>query len=307
MTELDDDNEHTPLIHQQSRPQQRLLSQFTILIPIALATRCASFLPSTTIIQIVETFVCRLWYETHHQPGRFPDAEACKIAPVKERFAGTMAALTTTETYLTEVFAAVLCNATIGYFASRYGRKPVILVLMGVNATGLLTILSFNLINGSNILPLLAVRMVAHGVGELIPLVLNMIVVDVVAPNARTPKVSAMIGWGVLGIIGLAFSSGGQPACRSLVVSLIEPVLQAEALSALETVGSLGTMLSPILLGTIFAKTVATAPMTAFYTHGAVVMAAASILFLVKDQDKYEATTREREAVIDEGESPRDI
>ena len=102
MTESDED-EHTPLLQQQSLPQRRLFSQFTVLIPIALATRGAGFLPSTTIIQIAETVVCRLWYEMH-EPGRFPDAEACKIAPVKERFAGTMAALTTAE--------AVTCEFT---------------------------------------------------------------------------------------------------------------------------------------------------------------------------------------------------
>ncbi|KZT23870.1 MFS general substrate transporter [Neolentinus lepideus HHB14362 ss-1] len=92
----------------------------------------------------------------------------------------------------------------------------------------------------------------------------------------------------ILAIILLGFGCGGGPVARSLVVATVHPLKQGDALGAVEMVSSLGTFLSPIVMGTILTSTISTFPQLVFWVHGAIVVAASMVLFLVRDSDRYQ-------------------
>ncbi|KIJ35414.1 hypothetical protein M422DRAFT_262379 [Sphaerobolus stellatus SS14] len=82
-----------------------------------------------------------------------------------------------------------------------------------------------------------------------------------------------------------ALSSPRTPAFKSLAASSVESILHGEALSAIKGVFSAGGILSPVVLGSIFASIINTAPMTMFYVHSAIVLTGAS-LFLIREEDR---------------------
>ncbi|THU83908.1 MFS general substrate transporter [Dendrothele bispora CBS 962.96] len=81
-------------------------------------------------------------------------------------------------------------------------------------------------------------------------------------------------------------SAGREPAFRSLVASSVESSHQSQALAAIEMVSSIGTFISPFLMGSILTSTISTVPSLFFWIDGAIVMVAASILLLVRDRDR---------------------
>ncbi|KAG1863633.1 MFS general substrate transporter [Suillus subalutaceus] len=107
--------------------------------------------------------------------------------------------------------------------------------------------------------------------------------------SATTTHVSHLIA---VAAVGLGGAHG--PIVRSLVVSSVDPLKQGEVLAAIEMMSSIGAFLSPLVMGGIFTATISSQPMLVFYTHGAVVIAAASLLFLIRDSDRYQKlpTTR---------------
>lgn len=100
--------------------------------------------------------------------------------------------------------------------------------------------------------------------------------------SATTTRVSHLIAVGVVG-----FGAAHGPIVRSLVVSSVDPLKQGEVLAAIEMMSSIGAFLSPLVMGGIFTATISSQPMLVFYTHGAIVIAAASLLFLIRDSDRY--------------------
>lgn len=101
--------------------------------------------------------------------------------------------------------------------------------------------------------------------------------------SATTTRVSHLIAVGVVG-----FGAAHGPIVRSLVVSSVDPLKQGEVLAAIEMMSSIGAFLSPLVMGGIFTATISSQPMLVFYTHGAIVIAAASLLFLIRDSDRYQ-------------------
>lgn len=101
--------------------------------------------------------------------------------------------------------------------------------------------------------------------------------------SATTTRVSHLIAVGVVG-----FGAAHGPIVRSLVVSSVDPLKQGEVLAAIEMMSSIGAFLSPLVMGGIFTVTISSQPMLVFYTHGAIVIAAASLLFLIRDSDRYQ-------------------
>ncbi|KAG2154079.1 MFS general substrate transporter [Suillus clintonianus] len=84
------------------------------------------------------------------------------------------------------------------------------------------------------------------------------------------------------------FSAGHTPIIRSLVASSVDPLKQGEVLAAIEMISSIGAFLSPLVMGSIFTATISTQPMLVFHIHAVIVIAAASLLFLIRDSDRYQ-------------------
>lgn len=107
--------------------------------------------------------------------------------------------------------------------------------------------------------------------------------VSYILASATTTHVSHLIAVTVVG-----FSAAHAPIIRSLVVSSVDPLKQGEVLAAFEMMSSIGAFLSPLVMGSIFTATISSQPMLMFYIHAAIVIAAASLLFLIRDSDRYQ-------------------
>ncbi|KAG1728590.1 MFS general substrate transporter [Suillus paluster] len=90
----------------------------------------------------------------------------------------------------------------------------------------------------------------------------------------------------------IGFSAAHTPIFRSLVVSSADPLKQGEVLAAIEMMSSIGVFLSPVVMGSIFTATISKVPMLVFYIHAAIVITAASLLFLIRDSDRYQKPPR---------------
>ncbi|OJA14174.1 hypothetical protein AZE42_11035 [Rhizopogon vesiculosus] len=90
----------------------------------------------------------------------------------------------------------------------------------------------------------------------------------------------------------IGFSSAHSPIFRSLVVSSVNPLKQGEVLAAIEMISGIGVFLSPVVMGSILTATGSKLPMLIFYIHAAIVIAAASLLFLIRDSDRYQKPRR---------------
>jgi hypothetical protein len=107
--------------------------------------------------------------------------------------------------------------------------------------------------------------------------------ISYIIASATTTRVSHLIAVTVAG-----FSAAHAPIIRSLVVSSVDPLKQGEVLAAIEMMASIGAFLSPLVMGGIFTATISSQPMLMFYIHAAIVIAAASLLFLIRDSDRYQ-------------------
>ncbi|OAX31258.1 hypothetical protein K503DRAFT_806216 [Rhizopogon vinicolor AM-OR11-026] len=85
-----------------------------------------------------------------------------------------------------------------------------------------------------------------------------------------------------------AHSSAHSPIFQSLVVASVNPLKQ----SAIEMMSGIGAFLSPVVMGSIFTATRSKLPMLVFYIHAVIVIAAASLLFLIRDSDHYQKPRR---------------
>ncbi|KAG2106743.1 MFS general substrate transporter [Suillus discolor] len=107
--------------------------------------------------------------------------------------------------------------------------------------------------------------------------------ISYIIASATTTHVSHLIA-----VTAIGFSAAHTPITRSLAVSSVDPLKQGEVLAAIEMMSSIGAFLSPVVMGSIFTATISSQPMLVFYIHAAIVIAAASLLFLVRDSDRYQ-------------------
>jgi len=89
----------------------------------------------------------------------------------------------------------------------------------------------------------------------------------------------------------IGFSTAHSPIFRSLVVSSVNPLQQGEVLAAIEMISGIGAFLSPVVMGSISTAT-RSSPMLIFYIHAAIVIVAASLLFLIRGSDRYQKPRR---------------
>ncbi|KDR78060.1 hypothetical protein GALMADRAFT_266598 [Galerina marginata CBS 339.88] len=91
----------------------------------------------------------------------------------------------------------------------------------------------------------------------------------------------------LVAVICIGLGAGRAPVFRSLVAASVDPLKQGEALASMEMVFNLASVLSPMLMGNIMTLTITRAPQTLFYVHAAIIALGASVLFLVRDSDRY--------------------
>ncbi|KAJ7240976.1 MFS general substrate transporter [Mycena rebaudengoi] len=89
-------------------------------------------------------------------------------------------------------------------------------------------------------------------------------------------------------VILVGCSAGRAPVLRSLVVASVHPLKQGETLAAIEMVGSVGTFISPLVLGSILTATISSWPQLVFCVQAIIVISAALFLFLVREGDRYQ-------------------
>ncbi|KAF4622114.1 hypothetical protein D9613_009307 [Agrocybe pediades] len=99
-------------------------------------------------------------------------------------------------------------------------------------------------------------------------------------------------------VASIGLGAGRTPVFRSLVAASVDPLKQGEALASIEMIASTGLIFSPVIMGSIFTATVATAPRTIFYVHALISVLGASVLFLVKDSDRFQKQEHEAEQPI---------
>jgi MFS family permease len=107
--------------------------------------------------------------------------------------------------------------------------------------------------------------------------------VSYIMAAATTTRVSHLIA-----VIAVGFGAAHASIIRSLAVSSVDPLKHGEVLAAIEMMSSIGSFLSPLVMGGIFTATISSQPMLVFYIHAAIVIAAASLLFLIRDSDRYQ-------------------
>ncbi|KAF8907010.1 major facilitator superfamily domain-containing protein [Gymnopilus junonius] len=81
-------------------------------------------------------------------------------------------------------------------------------------------------------------------------------------------------------VVCIGLGAGRNPVFRSLVA--------ASALASIEVVSSLSLIISPILMGSITTWTITSMPQTIFCVHATIILLGASVLFLIRDSDRYQ-------------------
>ncbi|KAE9397392.1 MFS general substrate transporter [Gymnopus androsaceus JB14] len=85
----------------------------------------------------------------------------------------------------------------------------------------------------------------------------------------------------------IALGGGARAVFRSVVAASVEPLKQGETLAAVEMVASIGMVISPLYMGAVLSATIVIMPALIFYTIALIVLLGASVLFLIKDSDRY--------------------
>jgi len=212
---LNSTSEQTPLIPDRtsstgrSRSRSHERSRFTpttLIIPIAIICRFGLMLVTTTTIRIAQIASCRLWYGMNDpssipSDGHIPDA-LCKIPAVNQYFAAIVILLSVGDgvgckslfhSGVTNradfCIAAIVGSSAASFFASRMGRKPVLLGTIMITVVGQCFIMGSQFVQGSPRLE--ALLFASWAVSQVFssPLitifVLNMYIVDVVQAEDR--------------------------------------------------------------------------------------------------------------------------
>ncbi|KAJ7621052.1 MFS general substrate transporter [Roridomyces roridus] len=197
-------HEETPLLGQSRIPPA------TLIIPVAIISRLASRLPSTTTLHIIQQLLCRIWYASHDPEsvppiGRIPD-DLCAIPAVKQKYVATVTTMA-----LCEGIGYMVAYSALGFLASRLGRKPAIVTVVGVGLGANLVMLASMAVSSLTVqLSLLALWMIFDALSQplIIVFVIDLYLVDLVRSEDRTTALSSLWGWSTLGT-ALSSAIGG--------------------------------------------------------------------------------------------------
>ncbi|KAH7907390.1 MFS general substrate transporter [Hygrophoropsis aurantiaca] len=204
-------SERTPLLDDgtQNSTSTRIPPAILI-IPVAIASRLAGQLPVTTFFQIVQKLVCKLWYEWN-DPDNFPldgrvSGSLCARPEIEHNYAASITFFEVME----GVGVMIACSAA-GFFASRYGRKPILLTAFGAVIFGYILVMASQFGVTANVeAVILCVSMVFQALSSSIVtgFIANMYIVDVSTAEERTIALSTINGWWTFGG-ALSYGVGG--------------------------------------------------------------------------------------------------
>jgi len=91
-------SEHDPLFPERQHAlthSTRQLSPLTLLIPLAVATRLTATLPSTTLLAVIQTVICRLWLTSNGTlpPDGHISKELCAVPDVQKLYAAVISTI----------------------------------------------------------------------------------------------------------------------------------------------------------------------------------------------------------------------
>jgi hypothetical protein len=91
-------SEHDPLLPERQHAltySTRQLSPLTLLIPLAVATRLAATLPSTTLLAVIQAVICRLWLTSNGSlpPDGHISKELCAVPDVQKSYAAVISTI----------------------------------------------------------------------------------------------------------------------------------------------------------------------------------------------------------------------
>jgi hypothetical protein len=90
-------SERAPLLPEQqdASSSRRRISPLALLIPLAVATRLISTLPTTTLLGVIQSVVCQLWLTSNGNlpPGGEISEELCAVPEVEKIYAAVISAI----------------------------------------------------------------------------------------------------------------------------------------------------------------------------------------------------------------------
>ncbi|KAG1782366.1 MFS general substrate transporter [Suillus placidus] len=202
-------SERAPLLpeRQDALSSGRQFSPLTLLIPLAVATRLTSTLPTTTLLGVIQSLVCRLWLTSNGNlpPGGDISKELCAVPEVERTYAAVISTI-----LIGDGLAAMIACSVISYISSRLGRKPVILGTIAVSFLGYSFMVCSQYLSGwleaSALIAALLLQMFS-GILTM-TFIANIYTVDISSAEDRTPVLSAINGWATLGQT-VSFAIGG--------------------------------------------------------------------------------------------------
>jgi len=96
-------------------------------------------------------------------------------------------------------------------------------------------------------------------------------------------------------LVLLSLGAGYEPAIKSVATASADPLHSGQVLAAMAIVGSVASLLSPIVLGAILSSTLMIFPQLVFFICSATMIFGAALLFLVRDSDRHVKTPHEEE------------
>lgn len=202
-------SESTPLLSEQQEPSsgRRQFSPLTLLIPLAVATRLTSTLPTTTLLEVIRSVICRVWLTSNGNlpPGGEMSEELCAVPEVEKLFATVISAFS-----IGNGLAAMVSCSLISYISSRLGRKPVILGTIAISFLGYSLMVCSQYLSGWLQASVLIASILPQMFSDtsIMMFITNIYIVDVSDAEDRTPILSAIGGWTALGQ-AVSFSIGG--------------------------------------------------------------------------------------------------
>ncbi|KAN0087881.1 Major facilitator superfamily domain containing protein [Tylopilus felleus] len=193
-----------------SEPSRRL-SPETFIIPVALATKLATQIQVTTLIDLVRKVVCRIWNASHGDPATLPSRGIsspellCDAPEIAQHFSTVITILGAIEGLVVIAACGLLSRVSL-----QYGRKSALLIVLVAGIMGNC------MIPWSQYMPnwlanwVFLVGMLFELFSGSLPYtyVINLYIVDVCVPEDRTAALSKVAGWAALGTC-ISYALGG--------------------------------------------------------------------------------------------------
>lgn len=165
--------------------------------PVLFAMNLACVITTTTSLDIMREFSCRVWYLLHYPDLKMPSLDQCDLPGPKKAYSISLQVLA----ILTAV-GIIITYGSIGHYSAIFGRRPVLVILIVLSILNSIAFICA--VKASGVLgDVFFALWVFLGIGSnplSFGLVSNMYVVDSVDEDIRTSMLSFVEGCGILGL-----------------------------------------------------------------------------------------------------------